>query len=174
MNITRYPEEFGPYRYRLKVEVSDPNREPNAGHLAVVMLNPATIHEDQDLVVKRQGTRANLIRLAQQHGYHTLTELDLFAYRSPDKKLLNKAIHEQCVDPVGTKNDAVIIETINEADTIVVAWGRVSNKPAFAARAAEVEQLLKTSGKPLHCLGKNRDGSPKHPARGTNLIQPWP
>ena len=174
MNIARYPEEFGPYRYRLTVEISDPSREPNAGHLAVVMLNPATIHEDQDLVVKRQGTRANLIRLAQRHGYHTLTELDLFAYRSPDRKSLTRTIREQRIDPVGPENDAAIVETIQGAGTIIVAWGKVANNPAFAKRAAEVEQVLKASGKPLHCLGKNSDGAPKHPARGTNVIQSWP
>ena len=99
MDITRYPEAFGPYRYRLTVEISDPNHKPNAGHLAVVMLNPATIHEDQDLIVKPNGTRKNLIRLAQQNGYHTLTELDLFAYRSPDRTSLNRAIRQLRIDP---------------------------------------------------------------------------
>ena len=120
MNITRYPEAFGPYRYRLTVEVSNPNQKPNGGHLAVVMLNPATIYEDQDLIVKRRGTRANLIRLAQRYGYHTLTELDLFAYRSPDKKLLNAAIREQRIDPVGPENDTAIIENH--------LWGRHNHR----------------------------------------------
>ena len=63
------------------------------------MLNPATIHEDQDLIVKPNGTRKNLIRLAQQNGYHTLTELDLFAYRSPDRTSLNRAIRQLRIDP---------------------------------------------------------------------------
>ena len=174
MNITRYPEAFGPYRYRLTVEISAPNHLPNAGHLVVVMLNPATIQEEQDLIIKPNGTRKNLIRFAERNGYHTLTELDLFAYRSPDRTRLNRAIREQGIGPVGPENDTAIIDTIEKADTIVVAWGRVSDKPVFAKRAAVVVRLLKASGKPLHCLGKNNDGAPKHPARGTNVIQPWP
>ena len=48
------------------------------------------------------------------------------------------------------------------------------NHPRFTERANEVAELLMGSGKPLYCIGKNRDGSPKHPARGTHVLQTWP
>ena len=172
--IARCPEVFGSYRYRLTVALSDPDREANSGHLAVVMLNPATVHEETDLVLKPRGARRRLVKLATNERHHTVTELDLFAYRCPDRGLLNRALRERGVDAVGPENDRVISQTVEEADKVIVAWGKVSDKPHFAERAAWVEQLLKASGKPLYCLGRNRDGSPKHPARGTNRIQPWP
>ena len=44
----------------------------------------------------------------------------------------------------------------------------------FAKRPEEVTAMLKQSGKPLYRISKNKDGSPKHPARGTYIVQPWP
>ena len=173
MSITRYPIEFGTYRYKLTVEFTGHEHAFNRGNLVVVLFNPATISKEDDLLVKSQ-TRRRLINLAKDGKYRKMTELELFAYRSRKKDDLVSAVAEHGVDPVGPENDRVISESIQEADKLIVAWGNVPDHPIFARRLQEVTALLQLSGKPLYCVGKNKDGSPKHPARGTYNIQPWP
>ena len=129
MNITRYPDAFGPYRYRLTAALRDPDHQPNNGHLVVVMFNPATIHEEQDLIVKPTGTRRRLINLATSGHYHTLSEVNLFAYRSPKNTTLTTEICEHRVDPVGPENDHTISEAVHQADKLIVAWGKSPDGP---------------------------------------------
>ena len=174
MNISRYPEAFGPYRYTLTVEFDDRHREPNNGHLVVVMRNPATVLEDEDLVIKPRGTRHRLTRFASDNHYRALTELNLFAYRSPEKPLLAKAVRDDGIEPVGPENDRVISDVVRQADKLIVAWGKVSDNPVFAQRAREVTQLLESVGKPLYCFRKNNDGSPTQPTFSRYVVQTWP
>ena len=100
VRITRYPEEFGQHRYRLTVEFTDQEHEFDRGNLVVVLFNPATIREEDDLLVKSQ-TRRRLINLARDGKYRTMTELELFANRSRKKKDLVSAVQERGADPVG-------------------------------------------------------------------------
>ena len=173
MKIKRHPEKFGNYRYRLRVEFTEQDHEFNRGNLVFVMFNPATVREESDLSAGSH-TRRRLIKLARDGRYRAMTELNLFAYRSRNKEELVKAVREQGISAVGPENDQVISEAVQEADKLMVAWGVVGYHPLFAERAGEVAELLKGSGKQLFCLGKNRDGSPKHPARGRHIVQAWP
>ena len=131
MKITRYPEEFGHHRYRLTVDFTDQDGQFNRGNLVVVLFNPATIREEDDLLVKSQ-TRRRLINLARDGKYRTMTELELFAYRSRKKRDLVSAVQERGIDPVGPENDQIISETVREADKLIVAWGKVPKHPIFA------------------------------------------
>ena len=173
MKITRYPEEFGQHRYRLTVDFTDQDGQFNRGNLVVILFNPATIREEDDLLVKSQ-TRRRLINLARDGKYRTMTELELFAYRSRKKRDLVSAVQERGIDPVGPENDQIISETVREADKLIVAWGKVPKHPIFARRLDEVTALLEQSGKQLYCIGKNIDGSPTHPARVSYVLQSWP
>ena len=174
MNITRYPEAFGPYRYRLTVEFTGPHHDSSNGHLVVVMFSPATVNEEEDLIAKPRGTRRKLINFARDNDYRTLTEVNLFAYRLPRKALRAKTVQEPNFDPVGPENDRVTSEATQQADKLIVGWGGVPNHQLFTDRVAEVTQLLGASGKPLYCLGKNNDGSPTSPTRIKFAVQPWP
>ena len=173
MNITRYPEEFGDYRYSLTVDFTDQGDEYNGGNLVFIMLNPATVREESDLTAGSH-TRRRLINFARDSRYKTMTEVNLFAYRCRRKEELLKAVSDQGIRVVGPENDQVISEAVHEADKVVVAWGAVADNPLFAQRAYQVAELLKRSGKQLNCLEKNGDGSPKHPARGSFTVQTWP
>ena len=173
MEITRYPEKFGDYRYRLRVEFTEQDDEFNRGNLVFVMRNPATVLEAFDLS-SGSHTRHRLIEFARAGRYRAMTEVNLFAYRCPKMAELVKAVREQGINAaVGPENDQVISEAVQEADKIIVGWGRVHNH-RFAERAGEVAELLKGSGKQLYCLGKNNDGSPMNPARGSYIVQTWP
>lgn len=174
MNITRHPDAFGPYRYRLTAEFTGQHRDWSNGHLVVIMCNPATVQEEQDLVAKPYGTRRRLITFARDNGYRTLTEVNLFAYRCPKPSLLARTIREHAIDPVGPENNRAIALAVSEADNLIAAWGVLPHHPIFSSRAAEVTQMLEASGKSLYCLGKNKDGSPTKPTRGRYAIQTWP
>ena len=173
MNITRYPEKFGNYRYSLRVEFKDQDDEYNGGSLVFIMRNPATVLEESDLT-DGSPTRRRLIKFARDGGYKAMTELNLFAYRSCRKEGLSKAVRDQGISPVGPENDRVISEAVQEADRVVVGWGVVPGNRRFAKRVQEVAELLNESGKQLYCIGKNKDGSPRNPARGRYVVQEWP
>ena len=173
MNITRYPGEFGDYRYSLKVEFPSQDSQHNRVNLVVIMFNPATTHAERDLTVEGHHTRRRLIKLAKECGYGAITEINLFAYRARNKAELLKAVSGQGIDPVGPENAQVISKAVQDADRVVVAWGKIPTNPLFIERARQVADLLKESGKQLFCLGKNGDGSPKHPARGRYKVQEW-
>ena len=173
MKIARHPKEFGNYRYTLRVEFTCPGDTPGQGDMAVIMLNPATVREDQDLTV--QGpTRRRLANFARNAGYGSMTEVNIFAFRARNREELLQAVRERGIDPVGPENDRVISETVRRADMAVAGWGAVAGNPLLTERAQEVTELLKETGKRLHCIGKNKDGSPRNPARGRYTLQEWP
>ena len=68
MNITRYPEQFGSYRYRLRVEFTDQDGEFIHGTLVFVMFNPATIREESNLTAGSH-TRRRCLKFAKGQGY---------------------------------------------------------------------------------------------------------
>ena len=133
------------YRYRL-------TRVWGAGPKALfVMLNPSTATEVQnDPSVERCERRARTL------GFGAFRVCNIFAFRETDPKKMRAA-----ADPVGgPENDRAIAEGCVWADTIVCAWG---SHGAHLGRGAEVERLMRDSGRPLHHLGLTRDGQPRHP-----------
>ena len=173
MNTTRYPEEFGCYRYKLRVEGIYLSGKEDRGEIVFIMFNPATTSEERDLETGSH-TRGRCIKFARDEGYGSLTEVNLFAYRSPDKNALQKAVTEAGVDTVGPENDRLMRDAVMGADMVVVARGNTNDNRLFRERAQRVADFLMSLDKQVYCLGKNSDGSPKHPARGTNRLQPWP
>ena len=173
MKITRYPEDFGNYRYSLTVEFPGQGDATDRGDMVAIMFNPATVREDSDLT-DGSRTRRRLINFARDAGYRSMTEVNLFAFRAGGKEELLKAVEEQGIDPVGPENDRVISDAVQKADMVVAAWGELAGNSVFSKRAHEVSELLQGSGRPLHCLEKNRDGSPRNPARGRFTLQQWP
>ena len=137
------------------------------------MFNPATTSEERDLETGSH-TRGRCIKFARDEGYGSLTEVNLFAYRSSDKNALQEAVTEAGVDAVGPENDRLMRDAVMDANMVVVAWGNTNDNRLFRERAQRVADFLGSLDKQIHCLGKNIDGSPKHPARGTNRLQPWP
>jgi hypothetical protein len=133
------------YRYLL-TRVWEPGR-PQA---LFVMLNPSTATEVQnDPTVERCERRARAL------GFGAFRVCNIFAWRDTDPKAMRRA-----ADPVGPANDAAILESCPWADIIVCAWG---THGAHLGRGAEVERLMRGTGRPLHHLGLTQAGHPKHP-----------
>ncbi len=131
------------YRYYL-------TREWNADGLRVlfIMLNPSTADASKD-----DPTILRCIYRAIAEGFGSLEVVNLFAYRATDPNVLATVS-----DPVGPDNIAALETAVDRADRIVCAWGvhgfRVpSDSPVWGT----------LRGRQLWCLGRTRDGSPRHP-----------
>lgn len=118
--------------------------------LTVCMLNPSTADENVD-----DPTVRRVIGFARRRGYGGVEVVNAFALRSTDPKLLYSD-----PSPVGPLNDKYIVTSARRSFQVLVAWGKHG---AFLDRAREVATLLLATGKPIVCLGRNKDGSPCHP-----------
>ncbi len=114
--------------------------------LACVGLNPSTADAE-----KNDPTIRRVIDFAQRLGYSGLVMLNAYAFRSTDPAGLVAAGY-----PVGEENDASLRTYGAICGAVVAAWG----VDVPEARAAAVCELI---GREMHCWGKNKGGSPKHP-----------
>lgn len=136
----------GNYRYLLTRKTKCPLRWVR--NALFIMLNPSTADATND-----DPTIRRCIGFAEREGCTDLTVVNLFAFRATNPKDLLK-----CSDPVGPLNDHFLAEQIEKHRTgiIVAAWG---SHPLAKERAEEVAGSLG----PFVCLGKTKNGSPKHP-----------
>ena len=142
------------YRYSL-TRIWDP-----AGRKALfIMLNPSTATEVQnDPTVERCERRARAL------GFGSFRVLNIFAWRDTDPRKMRAA-----ADPVGPENDATILASLEWADQIVAAWG---THGTHLGRGADVEALLRSSGREIFHLGLSKAGHPKHPLYISYARQP--
>ena len=116
-----------------------------------VMLNPSTADETTD-----DPTIRRCMGFARREGGTRLEVVNLFAQRATKPKHLRVP-----TDLEERENLQVIVEAVERADVIVCAWGA----NAMSRRCYARSWLLTVWGndKPLRCLGKTADGSPRHP-----------
>lgn len=107
-------------------------------------LNPSTANESTD-----DPTIRRVIRFAKDWGYGGVLMGNLFALISPYPNDLFTSN-----DPLGD-NDKHLKVMVESAEKVVFAWGAFSQA---VNREAEVSSWIDG-----YCLGKNKDGSPKHP-----------
>jgi hypothetical protein len=142
------------YRYTLSRRWDD--RLPT---LNFVMLNPSVADE-----VTNDPTIERCERRARAMGYGALIVTNLFALRSTDPAALYTA-----TDPVGTGNDAAILETARAAGMVICAWG---THGALRGRGGQVTDLLMTAGISLYALELTIRDEPKHPLYISYDVQP--
>jgi hypothetical protein len=133
----------GRYRYRLG------RRWGRGSVVRFVMLNPSTAGAEAD-----DPTVRRCVGLARSWGYAAIEVLNLYAFCATRPDDLARA-----ADPVGPDNDSYLRHGVSRwtPKLIIAAWG-VHARPE---RAAEVLGLL--AGRRIHCLGRTRDGHPRHP-----------
>lgn len=138
--------DFSPcriWRYTLRRTWDD-----EAPRMLMVLLNPSVADEFKD-----DNTNVRGIRFAFGFGFGSLVFANEFAFRTPKPAVMKKA-----ADPVGPDNDEWILKEAKAADRIVVAWG---THGGFKGRDKQVLELLKDFE--LYCLGRTKDGHPRHP-----------
>lgn len=131
--------------------------------ITFLMCNPSTA--DAFIV---DPTVRKCLYFAKRDGYVAAGVVNLFALRSTSPKGL------RCDDPIGPANDA-FLRAIR--GTVCLAWGGVGAKVGgHKVRPWSVIELLRgIDGLELMCLGRNGDGTPKHPCYLTNRteLEPW-
>lgn len=150
----------GAYRYRL-------TRYWGPGPmLGFVMLNPSTADADVD-----DPTIRRCMAFARRENMGGITVANLYALRATDPKAL-KLVN----DPAGIGNRDALAEIAGDAkanDTpLVCAWGAHGTILSTYQACDE----LRRHGARLVCLGKTKDGFPRHPlyVRGDAPLTPFP
>jgi hypothetical protein len=144
------------YRYRLSREW---DTFTGAGTVLWVMLNPSTADASLD-----DPTIRRCLGFSKAWGFAGLLVGNLFALRSKDPKDIGK--HP---DPIGPKNDRHLREMAESCyvSMVVVAWG--ANVDPY--RAAAVCDILRPHAS-IYCLGRTKDGSPRHPLYVASKTKP--
>ena len=114
--------------------------------LLFIGLNPSTATERQD-----DPTIRRVARFARERGYGGLFVGNLFAQVTPYPEKLE-------VGDDQAKNDAALRGMRDLCGATLVGWGTFGD--LARTRPAEV---LAVVGKPVYCLGKTKDGWPRHP-----------
>jgi hypothetical protein len=140
------PAIFSPdrrHRYVLRRDVAPLDGK---GTVAFIGLNPSTADETQD-----DPTIRRCISFARRWGFAELVMLNLYAWRATDpSELLAPG-----TDPFGSENLGFLQDESLAADLVVVAWGTHG--------ALDGPGITNFLPKPLHCLGRTKDGHPRHP-----------
>lgn len=139
----------GRYRYHLWRSWG-PGGGSSAGEAPLfVMLNPSTADATAD-----DATIRKCRGFSERWGFKCLTVVNVFAYRATDPADLFTAD-----EPIGPDNDKAIISAVQSHRLIVAAWGACGWK-GWRHRFERVRNLL---GPHVACLGKTKDGHPRHP-----------
>jgi hypothetical protein len=154
--------DCGLYRYELRREWDD-----KLPPMVVIMLNPSTADAEKD-----DPTISRCINRAQDLGFGSLIVGNLFAFRASDPRRLRVVD-----DPIGIKNPAALIKMLAECKLrdgkLLVAWG--SEGRYCGAEDTFLTVLACQSGLPYYCLGKTKQGQPKHPlyVRLSQRLEPY-
>jgi len=134
------------------------------GTCTFVMLNPSTADAYQD-----DPTIRRCIGYMKRFGYSRLEVVNLYAYRATSPSDLWEAD-----DPVGPLNDNFLWHAIQDADLLIAAWGAHAKPERIEDVCRLAERPFR--GSPFLCLGKTKDGAPRHPLylSANAELQAWP
>lgn len=131
--------------------------------VAFGMLNPSmATHEDNDPTVGRcEG-------FAKREKAGRMIVVNLFGLVSPEPDDLLRS-----ANPFGDWNEDYIRRAIREADVFILAFG--APKKPIRMKSWITRRLLQNEGRAFWCLGKSKDGWPKHPLylKGDTKIEEW-
>jgi len=143
----------GPYRYSLTRQWA-----PHLPPLVIIGLNPSKAGSERG-GRNDDPTSIRCLKRAMGNprlGWLLMVNLHALIATYPDAL-------KHHPDPVGPANDAWIMGAAAIPGAVVVAaWG--ANEFA-RPRALKVTAMLADAGVRLYCLGRTKDGSPRHPGR---------
>ncbi|HEY9679089.1 MAG TPA: DUF1643 domain-containing protein [Drouetiella sp.] len=118
--------------------------------VAYVMLNPSKADAEFN-----DQTIRTCISLAKRFGFGSMEVVNLFAFCATYPEDLRAARN-----PVGKLNDEYLVETVQNAERVILAWG---NHGAIRNRHEDVLTLLQEHQHKLFCLGITKSAHPRHP-----------
>lgn len=121
-------------------------------------LNPSTANGETD-----DPTIKSVLRISMHNGYGGVYMMNLFGVISPYPEVLQQSD----IDPIGD-NDMWHDSISRKCKDVVFAWG------TFKEAKQRSEYYIEKYPKAL-CIGKNADGSPKHPLfqKGNSVLNPY-
>lgn len=123
----------------------------NPARVLFVGLNPSTADDSQD-----DPTIRRCIGFARRWGFGGLCMTNIFAFRATDPAVMKSA-----ADPVGEENDLALQNCARLCHKTVACWG---THGAHQRRDSVAWKILDANSDfGVFCLGRNADGSPKHP-----------
>lgn len=147
------PNDRNQYRYTLTREWSTTGTV-----VPWIMLNPSTADANTD-----DPTIRRVISFSKAIGPHIrgLIVVNLFPYRATNPADLVKQPSDVIDPPANFHIVSQMLEHSKRQNTpIVCAWG---SQPIARDAAKSWCRLMKNTGVSAVCLGKNKDGSPRHP-----------
>lgn len=139
----------GAFRYRL-------SRRWNAAlpTVAWVMLNPSSADDTGE-----DQTSRKCIGFARRWGYGAIEVVNLYAFRATDPDELLSRLAEG-VDVIGPELELHARDALVGAREVIVAPG---SHPSVTPERLRVLLALVSPGVPVSCLGRTKQGYPRHP-----------
>lgn len=124
--------------------------------VAFIGLNPSKADETTD-----DATIRKCIGFAKRWGFGGIYMLNLFSIVSTDPK--GMIFHDK---PVGLGNHDALRYYRKNVAAVIACWGSMEMRyrPRLGWQS-QIQETLNAINSPVYCLGKTKDGSPKHPSR---------
>ena len=116
-----------------------------------IMLNPSTADGKSD-----DPTIRRCVAFARSWGYDRMVAVNLFAFRATSPRDLLRLTHHD--NPVGINNSHYVTLAAEQDGVVVCAWG------AHGSHLGQDETILGwLQPHSTFCLGRTKDGHPRHP-----------
>lgn len=137
------------------------------GGVTWIMLNPSTADAETD-----DPTIRRCMAFTQRFGFDAMVVVNLFAYRATDpREIVELGGGEESQGP---ENGMYVHQACRQGKLLIAAWGSLREPLRAAARI--FSKLIRGEGFSLKCLGKTKNGQPRHPlyARADAPLIDWP
>lgn len=125
------------------------------GEVLWILLNPSNANDTID-----DPTIKKIVTFTDRMGFTSLSVVNLYSYISSSPAVLwNEQTREERKD----LNFAYIKAAADKATRIMFTWGDYQVAHTMGAKITAM--LLANGNRIFYCLGKNVNGSPKHPVR---------
>jgi len=157
--------EFSPcgrYRHSLMRDWTKPGDSPRP--LLWIGMNPSVAD-----ITANDPTVGREVDFTKRWGYSRYFKGNMLDWRATNPKDLPKAATGLACS---ADNLPALLRMAHDAEAIVLAYGKLPK--GFETLVADHIAALRGANKPLWCLGKNADGSAKHPLYLKKTLTPLP
>jgi hypothetical protein len=130
---------------------------PEKGTACWIGANPSVAGKDYD-----DPTCTRIISFTESFGYGRMILVNISPFISTDPRKLPHHDHDLMFPEAGEK---YVVGAIAESQIVIAAWGVLDGcmRKWADALVGQLQCYPAIANKPLWCLGKTKDGSPRHP-----------
>ena len=131
--------------------------------LGILGVNPSVALPDFTSDKDNDNTVRSIARIAAFNGFDAFILGNVSPFVATDPNDLITAINSGVDVWDAAKNDGVLWALASKCEVVVCAWGAAPLKhKLLERRTSEVRALLLDAKGTLHCLGRTKDGWPRH------------